>query len=226
MLRRNRVRESAKTWVAVVIGAAPVSISLAGGRLVGQGEEDVVEVGGVHGEAGRFEVGAVEAVEQGAQRADAAVAGHLEGEFLVVAVGLAEGAGGEVEFGGVGEAQADVPAGDQALQFGRGALGDEPAPVEHGDPVGELVGFFEVLGGEEDRHAVAFDEFVDELPHHPPAARVKAGGGFVQEDDPGLADQRHGQVEPAPHAAGIGGERFFRGLGQIEFLQQFRGASP
>jgi Elongation factor Tu GTP binding domain len=39
------------------------------------------------------------------------------------------------------------------LELGRGALGDEAAVVEQGDPVGELVRLLEVLRGEEDRHA-------------------------------------------------------------------------
>ena len=51
----------------------------------------------------------------------------------------------------VGELQPDVAARDAPLELLRGALGDDPAVVEDRDPVGELVGLVEVLGGEEDR---------------------------------------------------------------------------
>jgi hypothetical protein len=48
---------------------------------------------------------------------------------------------------------------------------------------------------------------------------VQAGGRLIQEDHPRLADQHHGQVESAPHAAGV----YRRGLGgrvgQVEPLQ-------
>ena len=194
--------------------------------MVGQGEEDVVQVGGVHGELGRFDARPVELVQHSAQRPDTAIAGHLEGQVLLVTADRAKCAGRQVEFGRVVEAQAHVAAGHQLLQFGRGALGDEPALVEHGDPVGQLVGLLQVLRGEEDRDAVLADQVVDDLPHGAPAARVEPGGWLVQEDDPGLADQRHGQIQPAPHAPGIGGQRFAGRLGQIEFLEQRGGALP
>jgi hypothetical protein len=53
----------------------------------------------------------------------------------------------------VGELEADVAAGDAPFQLVGGALGDDAAVVEDGDPIGELVGLVEVLGGEEDRDA-------------------------------------------------------------------------
>ena len=77
-----------------------------------------------------------------------------------------------------------MPAGDAALELRRGALGDDAAVVEHRDPVGELVGLVEVLGGEEDRDAVG-DQLADDLPHGAAAARVQAGGRLVEEDQPG-----------------------------------------
>ena len=93
------------------------------------------------------------------------------------------------------------PPGNAPLEFGWGAFGDDAAVVEYGDLVGELVGLFEILGGEEDGDALG-DELADDLPHRAATARVQAGGGLVEEDDPRAADQRHGQVEPAPHPSG------------------------
>ena len=127
--------------------------------------------------------------------------------------------------GGVGEPQADVAAGDQPLQLLRRCPRRPFRRVEHGDPVGELVGLLQVLGGEEDGDA-AGDQLADDLPHGPAAARVEAGGRLVEEDDPRVADQRHRQVEPAPHAAGVGRDRLPGRVGQVEPLEQLGGAAP
>ena len=121
---------------------------------------------------------------------------------------------------GVGELEADVTAGDEALEFGRRPFGDEFALVEHRDPVGELVRLLQVLRGQEDRHA-AGDEVADDLPHGVAAARVQAGGRFVEEDDARVTDQGHRQIETPPHPAGVGGERFLGRVDQIELFEQF-----
>ena len=127
----------------------------------GQGEEHVVEVGGVHGQLVGLDAGGVQPVEDGAQLALAAVAGDLQRQRLVVAGDLAQRDGGGLVRGRVGEAQPDVSAGDEPLELLGGALGDDLAVVEHGDAVGEFVGLVQVLGGEEDGDAVG-DELADD----------------------------------------------------------------
>jgi hypothetical protein len=67
------------------------------------------------------------------------------------------------------------------------------------------------------------DQLADDAPHVVAAARVEAGGRFVEEDDPRVADQGHGEVEAALHTAGVGGGGLLRGLGEVEALQQFGG---
>ena len=68
---------------------------------------------------------------------------------------------------------------------------------------GQLVGLVQVLRGEQ--HGDAGRE---QPPHHVPhldaAARVQPGGRLVEEQHLGPADQARGQVQPAPHAAGVG----------------------
>jgi hypothetical protein len=118
-----------------------------------------------------------------------------------------------------------VGARDPALQLLRGADRHDGSVVQHRDAVGELVRLVEVLRGEEDRDALR-DELADDRPHRAPAARVEAGGGLVEEDDSRRADQRHGEVEPAPHAAGVDGRELVRGVHQVEALQQLRDAAP
>ena len=56
-----------------------------------------------------------------------------------------------LEGGGVGQHQVEALAGDLLLELGRGAVGDHPAAVEHGDAVGQPVGLLQVLGGQEAR---------------------------------------------------------------------------
>lgn len=51
---------------------------------------------------------------------------------------------------------------------------------------GQLIGFLEVPGDEEDGHAVG-GEHPDDFPHGPAAARIEPGGRFVEET-PGCAD--------------------------------------
>ena len=52
----------------------------------------------------------------------------------------------------------------------------------------------EVLRGQEDRDA-ACDEVADRLPHDPTAAWIEARRRLVEEDDPRIADEGHGQVK-------------------------------
>jgi hypothetical protein len=78
--------------------------------------------------------------------------------------------------------------------------------VDDGDRVGEAVGLLEVLGGEQHVGA-AGDEGVDGLPQLVAAARVEAGGGLVEQQHAGCADQAGTEVEAATHATGVGPDR-------------------
>ncbi|GGV70679.1 hypothetical protein GCM10010512_17870 [Streptomyces thermoviolaceus subsp. thermoviolaceus] len=68
---------------------------------------------GVHGQFAGLDTGCVEAVEEQAQGALAAVAGDLQGEGRVVALWRVQGGRGVLVGHGVGEAEADVASGDQ-----------------------------------------------------------------------------------------------------------------
>src|SRR5215468_11440485 len=74
-LRRSMMTESAS---AVVIGGSPWVL------LAGEREEDVVEVGSVHGQLGGVDAVIVEAGEDSAQFWHAAAGGDLERERLLV----------------------------------------------------------------------------------------------------------------------------------------------
>jgi DNA-binding SARP family transcriptional activator len=131
---------------------------------------------------------------------------------------------GGVEFEDVGEPEPDVAAGDLALEGVGSALCNQVALVEHRDPVGELIGFFEILGSEENGHAVGH-QLADDVPHGATAARIQSRRRLVQENDLWPGDQRHRQVQLPAHTAGIGRRHLLRRLRQIEPFQQ-RGDHP
>ena len=119
---------------------------------------------------------------------------------------------------GVGELHRHVPARHPALQLRGRALGDQPAAVEDPDPVGEVVGLVEVLRGQQHRHAVG-DQLADDRPQVATAARVETGRRLVEEDQPGPDDERHRQVQPTLHAAGVGLRPPVGRVDEVEALQ-------
>src|ERR687897_190466 len=82
------------------------------------------------------------------------------------------------------------------------ALGDHLALVDHGDPIGELISLVEVLGAEQDRRPGA-RQGADDVPDLVARARVKPGGRLVEEHQLRGDDEAGGDVEPAPHPAGV-----------------------
>ena len=93
------------------------------------------------------------------------------------------------------------------------------AVVDDHDPVGQLVGLLQVLGGEQHRGALGH-QLPDDLPQVDPRPRVQAGGRLVQEQDRGPADQAGAQVQPAAHAPRVGLHGAVGGVGQAEALEQ------
>jgi hypothetical protein len=111
-----------------------------------------------------------------------------------------------------------VPA-DLSFQVRGSTGGDDPPMVDDGDGVGEGIGFFEVLGGQQDGDAVG-GQIADHLPQLVALAWVQADRGLVEEGHLGVADQARGQVEAAAHASGVAGYRPSRRVRQAEPGQQ------
>ena len=120
---------------------------------------------------------------------------------------------------GVVEHDLDPLAADRVLELVGGALGDHRAVVDDRDPVGEPVRLVEVLGRQQDGRPRG-DAILDHLPERDPAARVEAGRRLVEEDHRRAGDERPREVEPAPHAAGVGLDEPARGVGEAEALEQ------
>ena len=77
----------------------------------------------------------------------------------------------------------------------------DPARVDDGDLVGELLGLVHEVGGEDDGHPVGA-QLADQLPGGAAGLRVEPGGRLVEEDQLGAADDGHGQGQPLLLAAG------------------------
>ena len=80
-----------------------------------------------------------------------AICGDLQDQLVLIRSSFREPPGRRVQQVGTSEVESDVPARDPALQVSRNTFGDDPALVEHGDPVGQLIRLVEVLSGEQYR---------------------------------------------------------------------------
>ncbi len=117
------------------------------------------------------------------------------------------------------DANLEVRQPDLGLERGRRALGDDLAGVDDPDPVGELVGLLQVLGGEEDGGALVV-ELRDLLPDRLARDGVEARGRLVEEQHPRLVHQRRGEVEAPLHAARVGADAAVGGRLEVDALQQ------
>ena len=111
---------------------------------------------------------------------------------------------------------------DRRLELCGRSLGDHLAAVDHGDPVGELVGLVEVLGAEQDRGALGHQR-PDDVPDLVARARVEPGRRLVEEHQLRRDHDARGDVEPAPHAAGVVLDEPARRVGDAERLEQLVG---
>src|SRR5690625_3447771 len=200
-LRSTIVRESL-TDQPTVVSAMDLLLSwLCWGvvRGAGQAHEDLVERRAVDGDPGGLEPCGAELGEGGVHVVTAGVTVDAEDEQVRIGVddGLAQPLLGGLERVVITERQIKALSRHLCLELSGRALGRDDPVVDHGYPVSELVGFLEVLGGQEDGDTIA-DEFTDGLPHRLSAARVQSRGGLVQEDDRRAVDQADGQVQATP----------------------------
>ena len=96
--------------------------------------------------------------------------------------------------------------------------------VDDADAVGEHVGLLEVLRRQEDRDAVLAREASDFVPERGAALHVEPCRRFVEEEDARPVDERHREVEPALHPAGVAAHLAVGGLRQPDALEKLVGA--
>ena len=113
---------------------------------------------------------------------------------------------------------------DAVFELVPGSLRDHLPVVDDGDPVGQLIGFLEVLGSQQQRRPLA-PQLAHDGPDLVAAARIQARGRLVEEQHPWAGQQARGDVEPAAHAAGVGPGGPVGRLSQVEPLEQLAGAA-
>jgi len=104
-----------------------------------------------------------------------------------------------------------------------GCVESEDVPVVHdGDPVAELVGFFHVVGREQDRLAGGV-ELTQDVPEREPALRIESRGRLVEEQDRGAVQDGAGDHESLRHPARERQDRRLRPVDEPELLQPIVG---
>ncbi len=104
-------------------------------------------------------------------------------------------------------------------------MGDDSAVIDHRDLVGEGIGLFQILRGQQHGRALS-DERPDHAPDIVALGRIEPGRRFVEEDDIRAADERRGEVKPSAHATRVGLREAFARLGQVEFREQLVCSHP
>ena len=96
------------------------------------------------------------------------------------------------------------PVGCAAGRRAKGArcsLDDDSSILDDGHAIGESLRLVEIMGGQQHGLTKCLER-VDRLPGVATGRGVEPGGGFVEEDQLGIADQRQRQIEPAHLPAG------------------------
>src|SRR5215831_5462254 len=108
-------------------------------------------------------------------------------------------------------------------EAGHRVRAQQPAPVDHDEVVADLLDLPEQVRGDQDRDAELRPDPADQLQHGPAPGRVQADGGLVEQQQPGIADQRLGQLDPLLHPGGVGAGRPVPLLVHADVAQRFGG---
>ena len=92
------------------------------------------------------------------------------------------------------------------------AVSDDPPLVEHENPVGDLLGFVQVVRRHQDGRVLEVGQPVDEIVEVATCMRIEARGGFVEKDDLRAADDSDRNVETTPLPARQGHDLGMRTL--------------
>ena len=94
----------------------------------------------------------------------------------------------------------DPTARNQRLDLGRRSLGDDASAVEDDDPIGQSIGFFEVVGREDDP-GPGGRQVAERRPQTTPHLDVQAGRWLVEEEKLGVATHGDGEQDASLLAA-------------------------
>ncbi len=186
--------------------------------MPGQLEEDVVEGRAADGHVLDADRRHVEPPDRLGDRTPPILEGHPEHAVFEPSIAVRkrpQRREGGLALRGILQPNLEAVAADLSLQVVRRSLGDQPAAVDDGDPMGQMVGLVEVLRRQEDGRAVG-DERLDHVPEREAAAQVEPGRRLVEEDDGRAGHERAGEVEAPAHAAGVRLHEALARVAQIE----------
>ena len=196
--------------------------------MPGEAQEDVVQAGFAQHDAGHQNVVLVQGAQHVRRHPRAFLDRQFDGrpvEHRWLGGHRAEQSLGLVDGARIGQADRDHRRSQVGLELGRGALGDDPAVVDHHHPIGQAVSLLEVLRGEQHVRATG-DQRADDVPELEAAPRVEAARRFVEQQEPRTPDQAGAEVETAAHATGIRAHLPVRGVGEVHLLEHRAGVTP
>ncbi len=107
-------------------------------------------------------------------------------------------------------------------ELGQRAGPDQPAAGQDHDVVDGLLDLGQDVAGHQDRPTLG-RAVAQEAAQPGDPLRVQPVGRLVQDQDRRVAEQRAGQAEPLPHAAGVGADAARAGIGQADQLEHLVG---
>ena len=114
------------------------------------------------------------------------------------------------------------PCPESLAELGDPADRFELAATENGDPVGDRLDLFEdVTRKEHGRAAVGFRR--DDFTEPPSAVRIEPGGGFVENEKVGPADERDSDRHPLTHPLRVAAGAAVGGLDESDAFEQLAG---
>ncbi len=105
-----------------------------------------------------------------------------------------------------------------------GLTKDDPAGVEDHHLVGQLEALAQVVGRHDER--VLGADLVEQAVEDVDRVRVEAGVGLVEQQHPGLVQQRPGDGEALQHALGEGAHHVVAAVAELDPLEQIADAPP
>jgi len=147
------------------------------------------------------------------QRAQHVVARSLLGDRMAEVLGEAD------DVQPRGRAEAQRPSGSERAEVARASRCHDPTVVDDHDPVGELLGLFQVVRGEHHGDP-PLGEICDDLADHGPPDRVHTRRRLVQEGDLRSADQRQRELEALLLAAREAAEGRTSDAPEVETVQE------